>query len=360
MIKLQEYKLIHILKRLNLGLITSFLLIACSTSKSNQIPIDSARNSEECQTIDHELGKTEICSQPQRIIVLGTNILELLLALEVEPIGYADYFSLPYSKFDKPKQQIPYIGERVTNKPVNVGTWSEPSLEAIVKLKPDLILGNVTANEDEYALLSQIAPTVLLKSRTIYNEWQQDLQKIAQILRRSPKAQKVIASNKQLLAATKKQLLPITRNYPQVLLLGSENLNQSVQLEGKNSFCGSLLETIGFQLVSLRELEKKPLSVRLISLETLPSLDKADLIIVGAWNRDFSNVENDLVEHQLGQVRKQWKENPIAQSMSASKQGRVYFTSSYLCRGLPGPIGTKIFLKQLRQKLLSQNKNNDK
>ncbi|MEM9266963.1 MAG: hypothetical protein AAGA46_15715 [Cyanobacteria bacterium P01_F01_bin.13] len=43
----------------------------------------------------------------------------------------------------------------------------------------------------------------------------------------------------------------------------------------------------------------------------------------------------------------------MAQSLDASKSGRVYFVPGYLCRGLPGPIGTELYLNELKQKLLS-------
>ena len=39
-------------------------------------------------------------------------------------------------------QQLPYLGERLTSQPCNVGTAHAPALEAIAQLKPDLILGD--------------------------------------------------------------------------------------------------------------------------------------------------------------------------------------------------------------------------
>ena len=38
--------------------------------------------------------------------------------------------------------------------------------------------------------------------------------------------------------------------------------------------------------------------------------------------------------------------------MDASKAGRVYFIPTYLCAGLPGAIGTKLYLEELEQQLL--------
>ena len=74
----------------------------------------------------------------QKIVEIGPNMLELLLALDIQPIGYADYFALPAQKFDRPSQQIPFLGERITSNPVNMGTADNPNLETIAQLQPDL------------------------------------------------------------------------------------------------------------------------------------------------------------------------------------------------------------------------------
>ena len=360
MIKHQSRRLHHVLKLAKLGVITSLLSIACSAVTSKQIANNPSTSSTDCQTIIHELGKTTICSKPKKIVALGPNILELLLALEVQPIGYGDYFPLPYSKFDKPQQQIPFLGKRLTNQPINVGTADEPSLETIAKLQPDLIIGNANANGNEYALLSQIAPTVLF-DYTTDDKWKQQLQKTAAALGQKNQAETIIADQEQLLNQVRTALQPIANTYPKMLMLGSNQLNKNLQIDPYNhsSSCSSLVEDLGFELVFPPNSNKQTQAGGNTSIEILLQLD-ADLIIVQAWNSDFSNLGNNLVEHQLQPVKKQWKENAIAQSMNASKQGRVYFTSAYLCRALPGPIGAKIFLEELQQKLLSQNTNDDK
>ncbi|NEQ82490.1 MAG: iron-siderophore ABC transporter substrate-binding protein [Moorea sp. SIO2I5] len=347
----------HLLKPIMLGILTSLFAVACTgktannlTHQQNQSATSPSATPSECQTIQHNLGETQICGQPQKVVVLGPNLLELLLTLEVQPVGYADYFPLPYHEFDQPGQQIPYLGERVTSQPTNVGTWSAPSLEAIAKLKPDLILGTIEANQKEYPLLSQIAPTLLLNYAPDKG-WEQQLREIANILQRSQQAEEMIAAHEQRLAAVGKEFKSITNVYPKVLLLAFDQLDQNLQIESSNNFCGSLIEELGFQLVSLPSSEKSQQTSNLVSLEVLPQLD-ADLIIVQGRDKDFSNPAKDPVNHQLKNVKQQWNNNEIAQSMRASKEGRVYFTTAYLCRALPGPIGTEIFLEQLRQMLL--------
>lgn len=329
------------------------LTIACSNNNS---AIEFSETN--CQSIEHDRGTTKICNKPQKIVAIGPNMLELLLALGIQPVGYADYFSLPASEFDRPSQQILFLGDQVTNQPVNIGSADDPALETIAQLQPDLILGDIYSNQDEYDLLSQIAPTLLF-TYAVDDKWQEQIRAIAQAVGKSQQAERVIKEHSERIAQTKQALQPIVDKYPRVLLLGSENLEQGIQIDPYNhdSYCSALLADIGFQIVFPPNGEGKEAQGGKVSLEILPQL-AADLIIVQGYNSDFSNTGQDLVESQLALIEQQWKDNEIAQSLPASKSDsdRVYFTSAYLCRALPGPIGAEIFLDQLQEQLLKSNK----
>jgi hypothetical protein len=54
--------------------------------------------------------------------------------------AYTDAY-LNQHKFDRPAEQIGYLGSKITTQPVNLGDRSHSSLEALSLLKPDLILG---------------------------------------------------------------------------------------------------------------------------------------------------------------------------------------------------------------------------
>lgn len=55
---------------------------------------------------------------------------------------------------------VPGYLEKAAGHPQNVGTINNLNLEAIAKLKPDLILGSQLRAADKYKQLSAIAPTV--------------------------------------------------------------------------------------------------------------------------------------------------------------------------------------------------------
>lgn len=329
------------------GIVIVLLMVACK-GKSERTTLNGQSSPTECRSVQHEMGKTQICRQPQRIVALGPSMMELLLALEKQPVGYADLLGFHRGDFDNPSQQIPLLGNRVTQSVGNVGTSSNPSLEAIARLKPDLILGT-EANREQYATLSQIAPTLILPYGT-GDDWQRSLQMVAQVLGHPEQAQKVLEAHNQRLATARQKFSSITAAHKRVLMLASTLLSQDLRIQLNDNSCGALVEKLGFQLVSLPN--SKRISVG-ISQEALPKL-KTDMIFILGGNRsvdqtvDASNFE----EHQLKAIKRDWQKNAIAQSLPASKENRVYFISGYRCLAIPGPVGAELFLDELRRQLL--------
>ena len=138
--------LIKTIKYLVLSLLIVTLMIACNSASNTRVSDGDVTPSvvqplaADCRIVKHDLGKTELCGQPQKVAVLNAHSLDLLLSLDSQPAGYAAPLN-PYrgEVFDNPTQQIPYLGDRIINQPVNLGSDSEPSLEKLALLKPDLI-----------------------------------------------------------------------------------------------------------------------------------------------------------------------------------------------------------------------------
>lgn len=341
------------IRLLGFNLLTAIAIAACQGNVNPATPEASTPSaaSGDCRTIQHKLGETEICGQPQNVVVLGPNMLELLLALDVQPVGFADRFAFHSGNFDNPAQQIPYLGKQVTGQPANVGLAFSPSLEAIAKTNPDLILGSTT-NEAQYETLSQIAPALLLE----WFDTETNLQAIATALDHPERAEPLLVAMTQQVASAEAELAPVVAEQPRVLmLLSNPQLAQLAVFTGRFSLCDTLVADLGFQLVLPPSAAESALNQPVpISLETLPQLNEADSIILLGYN-DQANQLTDMDEfeqHQLDGLPQQWEENEIAQSLDASKAGRVYFMPVYLCAGLPGPIGTELYLEELQEQLL--------
>ena len=337
---------------LGIVIITGLAISACRPIADDLVAgaeASSPISSSDCRTLQHQMGETKICGQPESIVVLGSPMLELLLALDIQPTGYSDPFMAYQGSYDNPDQHIPYLGSRVTSQPINIGSSFNPSIEAILKAQPDLILAT-HYSEAEYQIFSKLAPTLILE----WFEADANLRTIAQAVGRPEEAEKQIAKKQQQIDTTRKAFAPIVEAYPNVLALGISKSSEISLMTAANGFCASLIEDLGFQLVYPPEIDgADPTVIPSISIEVLPQLNQADSIVVFGNNSSPLKQINRLNEHHLAAVKQAWETNEIAQSLEASKAGRVYFIPTYLCLGLPGPIGAELYLNELKEQLLA-------
>jgi iron complex transport system substrate-binding protein len=257
-------------------LLTAILIAACQGGMSDKP--NSQRNlppSTDCRVVEHAVGKTKICGKPQKIAVLEPKILSMMLALGEQPAAYADAYLVRSRQFDNPSQQIPYLGKYVTSQPINLGDRSQPSLESLTLLKPDLILG---LNYQDNQLFSAIAPTLLIDNE---QNWQDNIKIIAKALDSQKNISSIITSQQQQLARVRTQLAPLVNTHPRVLNIACSQSMNYIEVR-YNGYTIELLEKIGFQTVLLPGIEPK-LGLRpQINLETLAQLD-ADIVIVNTW-----------------------------------------------------------------------------
>lgn len=320
--------------------------LACQRTKLANSP--SPALSENCRTITHKEGKTEICGQPQRIVVLGPYLLEQVLALGAQPVGYADHMALHQGNYDNPSQQIPYLGNHIKTQPINVGLAYQPSVEAILKAQPDLIIA--PDNTNQYNSLVKIAPTLSFE----VTGGKMNLQVIGRALNRSDRAQQLKDKIQKRTQTAQTDFQSVVTDHPKVLALSSDDAQSFNIMSHTNTFCGSLLKDLGFQFVYPKDLTPQDLKATpppTVSTETLPQLNAADSIILFGHNFNPKESGTDFNHHQLSSLKQAWQNNEIAQSLKASKAGRVYFIPAYLCLGLPGPIGTELYLYELKQQL---------
>ncbi|GAA3960978.1 ABC transporter substrate-binding protein [Actinoplanes auranticolor] len=104
-------------------------------------------------SIEHKFGSTTIEKQPERVVTVGWNDQDPVLALGVVPVSTREWFT-EYPAY-------PWVKEALAGKPLTTFS-AEINFEAIIKQQPDLILAIYeTINKETYDKLSQIAPTVI-------------------------------------------------------------------------------------------------------------------------------------------------------------------------------------------------------
>lgn len=106
-------------------------------------------------TVSHDGGETVIEQEPTRIVALEWNIVEDLLVLGIQPVAIADVEG--YHTWVT-------IDTQLADDVQDVGTRQEPSLESISAAEPDLIIGLDYRDGAIYEQLSDIAPTILVRS----------------------------------------------------------------------------------------------------------------------------------------------------------------------------------------------------
>ncbi|WP_433325800.1 ABC transporter substrate-binding protein [Spirillospora sp. CA-294931] len=128
------------------------------------------------RTVQHAMGTTKIFKEPKRIVALDQAFVDAAVSLDADVYGYTSYRSIT----DKLPEHLGEAGRKHGAKATSVGTLTEPSLEKISALKPDLILSAKVRHEALYGKLSKIAPTVF--SETTGAIWKDNVRLTAKAL----------------------------------------------------------------------------------------------------------------------------------------------------------------------------------
>ena len=141
------------------------------------------------RTVKHFKGETTVSAQPQRVVAVSTGQSDALLTLGIAPVGVGS----PDGTETVPQYLTDAFPDKASElqKTVSIGSRTEPSVEEIAKLKPDLILVNKAGKGDSAALyksLSAIAPTVVTEGTGV--NWKSDFLLLADALGKRDAAQR--------------------------------------------------------------------------------------------------------------------------------------------------------------------------
>lgn len=289
-----------------------------------------------CREVQHEAGVTSICGYPERVVALDPHAMDLLLSLGVQPIGYAEIDVALLHPFSMGAEmtEIKYLGDRITAPPAYLGSRNQPSLETILKLQPDLIVGE-GASRFNYETLARLAPTLLLKGVEA-DQWQQNIQTLAQAFGAEETAQAVITAHNQTIETVRTAIAPAVAQR-QGLLLATDGSSFTI-FHDQQDYAGSLLRDVGITLIDVEDNSYASLSV-----EILPELE-ADFIIVMAASDNTVEAE-----------QQRWQQSPVLRSLPAYQNNQVYFVDYQLWSRIRGPIAAELILNDIQAILLTSN-----
>ena len=267
---------------------------------TTEAPVESEAPTTEAETtttvpqphvVVHAMGETEVPGAPTRVVVLDSSFLDAAIALGVPPIAATEGVSgsgLPA-----------YLGD-VTDDIELVGLTTEPNLEQIAALDPDLILGAKVRHEALYPQLSQIAPTVF--SETSGSNWKDQVTLTGDALNRSADAEALLADFDERAAAVGESIGAAGQTAVIIRFIPGQ-----IRLYGPTTFSGSVLTQVGFDLGDKGY--DPAVGMALISSE---QIDMIDTDVIFATNPDAESA--GAVVTDRGTVESLWATLPAVQS----------------------------------------------
>ncbi|MBV9789373.1 MAG: iron-siderophore ABC transporter substrate-binding protein [Chloroflexi bacterium] len=263
-----------------------------ATSPDASAPAESATETSSSgdRVVKHAMGETTVPANPQRVVVLDTGELDTALALGVKPVGAVS--ASQGGSFPA------YLADR-TEGITNVGTIQQPNLEAIIALKPDLILSSKLRHEAIYPQLSQIAPTVFTEAVGVV--WKENLMLHAEALGKTTEAQKLMDDYTARLDEFKTKMgdrLANTKVSTVRFLSGGK-----VRIYMKQSFIGTVLQDAGLPRPPAQD---KDVFAEEVSKERIPEMD-GDVMFVTTFGAGeetaLATFQSDPLWSQLGVVK---------------------------------------------------------
>src|SRR5690625_3038664 len=250
----------HIFSALAVSLSLSALLLGANMAH--------AQNERQLDTV---YGTVTVSGQPERVVVLDEGALDTALSVGIQPIAALASRG--------GKDVADYLQEYLTEPIDIVGTVREPNIEAIFRLKPDLILASSETNDALYGKLSRIAPTIVPDRENTFTDWKTTVRLFAEALDKKDEVEAKLAELDEQLETMhsyweKPQTVSVVRWNPQGPVLMSGKL-----------FTGQLIRAAGLETLPLADdLGQRPHSDTL-SLENLVQID-ADWLLLASFTAD--------------------------------------------------------------------------
>ena len=264
-------------------------------------------------TVKDAKGEFTLDKTPSRVVVLEYSFVDALAQVGVSPVGVADD-----NKIDR---ILPQVREKIAAWQ-SVGTRSQPSLEVIASLKPDLIIADPSRHTAVFEELKKIAPTVMFDSRhESYQENLETAQKIGDLVGKSAEMKAKINEHNDYIANIAKNLGVQGKKAS----FGTSR-EDKFNIQNDNGYVGSFLTTLGFAPTKLNSDQ----AFVEINLEQLV-MEKPEYLFIAHY-RDES-------------IARKWEAEPLWKAIPAVKANHVYSVDSDMWARGRGLEASKIMAK---------------
>ena len=266
-------------------------------------------------TVKDAKGEFTLDKTPSRVVALEYSFVDALAQVGVSPVGVADD--------NKVDRILPQVREKIAAWQ-SVGTRSQPSLEVIASLKPDLIIADPSRHTAVFEELKKIAPTVMFDSRhESYQENLETAQKIGDLVGKSAEMKAKINEHNDYIANIAKNLGVQGKKAS----FGTSR-EDKFNIQNDNGYVGSFLTTLGFAPTKLNSDQ----AFVEINLEQLV-MEKPEYLFIAHY-RDES-------------IARKWEAEPLWKATPAVKANHVYSVDSDMWARGRGLEASKIMAKQI-------------
>lgn len=318
-----------------LAIITSFILIlaGCGNQETEEQPKDSegeqSSGAEDVREITHAMGTTKVKGTPKRIVTLYQGATDVAVALGVTPVGVVD------SWVEQPMYK--YLRDDLKGVQ-HVGVETQPNLEEIAKLKPDLIIASKLRHEKVYEKLSKIAPTVT--HETVF-KYKDTVELMGKAMNKEEKADQLLADwDKRITDFKEKISNKLGDEWPiEVSVLNFRTDHARIYVTG---FAGDILKELGFVRPASQQkaAEEGNVVLKLTSKESIPSMN-ADVFFT--FNADGHNADVEAIK----KTYEEWTSHPLWKNLDAVQNDRAYIVDDVAWNMGGGYIAANNMLDQI-------------
>ncbi|WP_019413782.1 ABC transporter substrate-binding protein [Paenisporosarcina sp. TG20] len=310
------------MKKFGILLITFMLLAlaACGTTQEESTTSGKDIEKEESYTVTHAMGETTIKGEPKRIVILTNEGVEALLAMGVTPVGAVEAWT-GNTWYDHTAEQL--------KDTKSVGKESEPSLEAIAALKPDLIIGNKMRQEKVYEQLSKIAPTVF--AETLRGDWQENFKLYSQAINKEDVGKEKLDAYNNRIEEIKVTFGDKTQQEVSMVRF----MAGDVRIYHKDSFSGVILEQLGFARPA--EQDVPDFAEKGVTKERILAMD-GDIMFYFTYETG---------DNEATKLENEWINDPLFKNLEVAKADKVFKVSDVIWNTAGGYIAANLMLDDL-------------
>ncbi|MBD2864430.1 ABC transporter substrate-binding protein [Paenibacillus oceani] len=270
-------------------------------------------------TVKHAMGETPIPDTPKKVVILTNEGTEALLALGVKPVGAVkSWVGEPW--YDHIKSEMEGVK--------NVGTESQPNIEEIAALKPDLIIGNKMRIEKIYDQLSKIAPTVY--STDLRGSWKNNFMLYAEAVNKKAEGEKVIADFDKRVEDLKKKAGDKLKQ--QVSLV--RFMPATARIYYNDTFAGIIFKQIG---IARPEKQNKETFADDVTKERIPDME-GDVLFYFTYETG---------DGKASKMEEEWIKDPLWNNLNVVKNKKAFKVSDTIWNTAGGVKAANLLLDDL-------------